>query len=150
MCDTFDMDKLKLRMNVLRHDVECNMFHYPYLHVYKGTDITPFVMARHVCSDSTDTTHIGWLFNDSEESFKHSCTVIAEKYGVKDHLVESAIWLMNAYYFDGEGKQINIDSFEQTRNRYGIRDEETFEFMKSIYGRWHHNDMARLAQMLHA
>jgi hypothetical protein len=153
---TFDAEKLKKKIEELRNEVENDPNHFPHIHVHEGEDITPFVKARYVqCEDDgyLRTTLNGWLYQDTEESFKHSCSVIAKKYGAKPDLVEAAIWLKNVYYMDGEGGCDDDDlkkiySFDHAHAMYGIRDMETFRFMNDTYGYWFHCDIAKLAQLL--
>jgi hypothetical protein len=148
---TFDAEKLKKKMDELRED---DPSFFPYVHVHAGVDISPFVKARYVvCQNYVRTygnTLQGWLYNDTEESFKHSCEVIARKFGAKPELVEAAMWLKEAYYMDGEANGMDTYSFEEARELYGIRDLKTARFMRLTYDKWYHSDIAHLAQLLDA
>ena len=148
---TFDAEKLKLKIHEFCEDWEKNTNFFPYVHVHQGEDIAPFVKAYYVKRADIDfrTTHLGWLHNDTEESFKHSCEMIANKHGAKPELVEVAMWLKNVYFMDGRNG-MDIYSFDKAQELYGIRDRQTFAFMNQTYGQWFHCDVARLAQLLDA
>lgn len=151
---TFDAEKLHVKIAEIRV-VEEDENHFPHFHVHAGESIEPFetVGARFVsttCRGMDRSTLMGWLHNDTEEIFHQSCAVLAREHGVKAKLVEVAIWLMNAYYMDGESDTMDTISFDQARELYGIRDIDTFKFMHTVYGGWFHCDIALLAKMLDA
>lgn len=153
---SFDKEKLKKKIQELRTVVEENDNFFPSIHVHDGEDIEPFTMATFLSVGTRvlyePCTLRGWLGHTSEESFRHSCEVIASQYGVKPELVEAAIWLMSVYYMDGEDECNGIDicSFDMARELYGIRDVETFAFMNYVYGDMFYCDIAKLAMLLDA
>lgn len=149
--DTFSLEKMnekihEYRMNCGHAKEEDKINFYPYIHVYRGDDISKFTKARHDVSDVGK--HLGWLFNEDEESFKQSCNVIAEKFGAKPELVEVALWLLDVYYMDGEYDIGNVYCFERANKHYGLRDEDTFNFMKWKYADFRIENVAEVAKML--
>lgn len=146
-----NIDMLNDKIKELRDVVEENPNHYPDIHVHMGESVDDFTKARYECCNRNPydrNTLTGWLHNDTEEAFKHSCEIIANKYNAKPLLVEHTIWLMHVYYMDGECNEMDIKSFDEAHKLYGLRDKETFRLLNNSYGFWFHYDIGEIAKRL--